>query len=307
MCPMSSMRPLAALALSLAASFASASGCSTQDEAAFPGVPNLGGRPLGSSCAFDSQCESNRCNADPDAGTCGECVAIQALGQDCTGPHQGCSSSAVCKNGVCQSLRKIEGQECALGAKGDDQGECDVELFCAQLGDISEPGRCIPVTPVGGSCADEPSRCPGGAYCNPEKRCVVPLPGACVDGYYCEGELHCGEDGLCHEGTLAEGDACGIIDGELIDEACSPGLVCHHADGAPPGTTCIQPPGLGEPCAVDDCAEGLFCFTPMQDSTKRYCDLPRTEGEPCRNEGYYRIECAEGLECRAGLCQTACP
>ncbi|MEZ4293374.1 MAG: hypothetical protein R3B70_00235 [Polyangiaceae bacterium] len=194
------------------ASLANAVGCSGTVEVSFPGVENPGAG-AGVACAFDSQCATNRCSADVEAGTCGECVTIEALGQSCTGDHQGCSISAVCEDGVCKSLRKIEGEECGLGPKGDDLGECDVEMYCAPVNGYQAPGECVRLSGVGESCSGELSRCAAGAGCSEDKVCVVPQPGSCVYGAYCSGEETCGADGLCHPGTLAEGAACGSSTG----------------------------------------------------------------------------------------------
>lgn len=305
---MSFLRALALLAVGVPASFGAAAGCTTTVtvDDPFAGVANPGGQPLGAVCAFDEQCATGRCNGDVEAGTCGECVTIAALGEDCTGAHQGCSVSAVCSDGICRSLRKVEGEECALGAKGDDREECDVELFCARVGDFGEPGECVRRTPVGGSCADELSRCALGATCNGDKVCELPVPGSCLYGYSCVGESVCGDDGACHPGTLAQGAACGIVDGSFIDDACSPGLVCGHQDGDAPGTTCVPLPTKGEACIRERCAEGLFCFKPMVDDTQMFCDTPRGEGEACIKDGYYRVDCAAGLECRGNVCRAAC-
>lgn len=309
---MSLMRNLAVVSLTFSASLANAVGCSGTVDASFPGAENPGGRALGVACAFDSQCATSRCSADVEAGTCGECVTIQALGQDCTGDHQGCSISAVCEGGVCKSLRKIEGEECALGPKGDDLGECDVEMFCAHVNGYQAPGECVRLSGMGGSCGDELSRCGSGMGCNEENVCVVPEPGSCLYGYYCGGESYCGDDGLCHPGTLAEGAQCGIVDGDFIDDGCGAGLVCGNLEfpngGGGPGTptTCVPLPLEGEPCVRERCAEGLFCFRPPEDSTHPVCEELRAEGDACSNEYYLGVACAAGLECRAKTCQIAC-
>src|SRR5262245_41713149 len=72
-------------------------------------------RQAGVACAFDSQCASHQCSADVENGGCGVCLDVQQLGQPCDGPLQGCSTSAVCEDGVCQSTKKVAGEPCALG------------------------------------------------------------------------------------------------------------------------------------------------------------------------------------------------
>lgn len=306
---MSPSRALAAFALALFACLSAAAGCTGRVDAPFAGLVNPAGRPIGEACAFDDQCETGRCSADPDTEACGECVTIAALGQPCTGAHQGCSTSAVCRDGVCQSLRKIEGDECALGAKGYDYEECDVELYCAPTVRWGMHGVCARRSPIGERCGDGVP-CALGLWCDHEdEACMLPIPGACGFGHVCHHGFTCGDDGVCHPGTLAEGAPCGLVDGSFIRNECGPGLICGSAplpNGGTSSTTCVPLPGKGEPCVRESCGEGLFCLVSRITSTDRVCDTPRGEGEACSNEFYYGIACAEGLECRANTCRPAC-
>lgn len=297
-----------ALALSLFAPLSILAGCTT--EIAEPGDPAgsailFEGRPIGAACAFDAQCATHRCNADPEAGTCGECVIIQALGHDCTGPHQGCSSSAVCKDGVCRSVRKVAGETCALEAKGGDLHECDDELYCGYIGDTLEIGMCLPRIPVGEVCAHASQGCVAGAWCKAIEHllvgiyyatCEVTVPRACDA---CDAEQYCGDDGECHPGTLQENEVCGIVDGSFVDDECVSGLVCD-------GKTCVPRPTQGETCVRGACGEGLFCLLSPESDAESYCDTLRAEGEACDIESYVYIPCAAGLECRAKTCRAAC-
>src|SRR5689334_13147180 len=74
-------------------------------------------KDIGSACAFGSQCESLRCSADVESGGCGVCLDVRKLGERCDGPLQGCSASAVCQDGVCQSTKKLVGESCQIGPK----------------------------------------------------------------------------------------------------------------------------------------------------------------------------------------------
>jgi hypothetical protein len=255
-------------------------------------------RPLGAPCAFDTQCSTHRCSADVEAGTCGACVTAEPLGDACGGPRQGCSVSAVCVDGRCQSLKKGEGELCALGPKGYDIGECDVDLACAYLGSL-EVGLCLRRARLGESCADAPAGCVGGAFCNQDGVCA---PRDCLHGWACGGNTYCVSDGRCLPGTLPEGAECSI-DGS---DACVAGLVCERMD-LPEGVfnRCAPPPVQGEPCSREECAQGLFCYRPMA-GLAGTCDAPRGEGEACRNDFYQRIACADGLECRGGTCKVPC-
>lgn len=291
------LRTLAALPLFLFAPWALSAGCSSVVESPFSAAGPPGGSALGAPCAFDEQCATGRCSADPAAGTCGACVTIQALGQACTGAHQGCSISAVCQAGVCTSLRKVEGEPCALGPKGDDLDECDVELFCAHGAEAYSDGRCARRTPVGESCGND-TRCGVGAECD-QGVCTVPVPGACWYGYACDHNFTCGDDGLCHPGTLGAGEACGLVDGNFVDNECAPGLVC--ADDA-----CVPGFGLGATCMYWQCAEGLFCHVSVESDSLSVCEAPRAEGEACSRDNVVPVPCAEGLECRGGVCRAAC-
>lgn len=299
---MSFLRILAALPFLLPTALALAAGCSTSVTSPFAAAGNPEGYALAAPCAFDDQCVTGRCSADPAAGTCGECVTMEALGQDCTGPHQGCSISAVCKEGVCTSLRKVEGEPCALGAKGGDLGECDVELYCEHGAEVYSDGKCVRRVPLGESCGQDGRFCVMGATCE-EGVCAVPTPGDCRYGYACDSGYHCGDDTVCHIGTIAEGEACGIVDGSFVDDDCAPGLVCKTVSGK---STCVAAFGLGETCMYWQCADGLFCHVSVESDSLSKCEAPRAEGEACSNDNVVPIPCAEGLECRGNLCRAAC-
>ncbi|MFT3772451.1 MAG: hypothetical protein QM820_44220 [Minicystis sp.] len=110
-----------------------------------------------------------------------------------------------------------------------------------------------------------------------------------------------------------EGALCGVVDGNFVDDACVPGLVCGSLEfpngGGGPETvsTCVPLPEAGEPCIHETCGEGLFCYKPLDDSGDLpSCQPPRGEGEACINGGYYGTRCAAGLECRNATCQVAC-
>lgn len=305
------LRILTALALALSAPLLAAPGCAAKVYDPFGLAQNPEGKPTGAACAFDSQCETGRCSADVDAGTCGECVTISALGQSCAGAHQGCSTSAICKDGICQSLRKTEGETCAFGPKGEDSDDCDVELYCAHGDEYLDPGTCTRRVAVGESCEDG-QRCVTGALCEGGE-CIIPAAGTCNGARpWCGAASYCGDDLQCHPGTLTEGDPCDLVDGEFIKNECVAGLVCGNLDypngGGGYGTprTCVPLPGKGEPCVNSVCGEGLFCLRSTDGLSLPICDTPRSEGEACRNDNYYNIACAEGLECRASVCRAAC-
>lgn len=273
-------------------------GCSSGVTSPFAAAGNPAGEALGAPCAFDDQCVTGRCSADPALGTCGACVTMEPLGQPCTGPHQGCSVSAVCKNGVCTSVRKVEGETCALYAKGGDRGECDVELFCERVDGQLDEGICTRRVPLGGSCGEGGVVCVLGAACE-KGACAIPTPNACWYKYGCDYGYTCGDDQRCHRGTLTEGEACGLVDGHFVDNECGPGLVCRVR-------TCVPALGVGEQCMYWQCAEGLFCHVSLESDALSFCEVPRAEGEPCSNYNVAPIPCAKGLECRGEVCRAPC-
>ncbi len=288
---MSFLRTLTALVLPSAL----AAGCSPSVTSPFSAAGNPDGYALGAPCAFDDQCVTGRCSADPATETCGECVTIEALGQDCTGSLQGCSVSAVCKGGVCTSLRKVEGETCAMEPKGGDAGECDVELYCKHGVEVFSDGTCERRIPLGESCTDD-GTCVVGVTCQ-QGVCELPAPDGCSDG--CGHSHYCGDDRVCHPGTLALGEGCGLVDGHFIHNECGPGLVCGIH-------TCVPAFGPGEACRYWQCAEELFCHVSTESDALSFCEAQRAEGEACSNDNVVPIPCAEGLECRGNVCHTAC-
>lgn len=280
------------------ASFCLVAGCDAP--AAMPDATSTNVlRPTGSACAFDWQCATRRCNAPVDG--CGVCVDIRPLGERCDGPLQGCSLSATCTGGVCISSKKTLGQPCVLGAKGDLM-ECDDELYCATDGSPSG-GACAPRGVLGGAC-DTIVGCAHGADCE-NGVCVVArmgLEGDSCDERWCADGLFCGQE-ICRPATLPIGADCG---GDHIGkDSCAPGSACELTGGPPQNglypMACVAWRKEGEPCATSTCREDLFCRAPP--GTSDYvCVRRQLAGQTCT----YSNECAEGLECRAGACATAC-
>jgi hypothetical protein len=147
-----------------------------------------------------------------------------------------------------------------------------------------------------------------GAWCTHDV-CAIPVPGVCSFGSFCNYGAFCGADLVCHPGTLPQGAACSVVNGAAIGNDCGPGLVCQaqeHSSGGTAHTACVPLPGKGQPCVHESCNEGLFCFKPLEDYRQMFCDVPRGEGEACRNDNYLRVPCAAGLECRGNTCRVAC-
>lgn len=240
------------------------------------------------------------------------CLDVRGLGERCDGPLQACSDSAICQNRVCQSTKKVVGEPCMLGPKGDDLRECDDDLYCAGI--PRGQGTCTAYTPLGGACGPSSSPCGRGAYCAPSGICAIPPADSCVLTS-CAAGLFCHEYLTCLPATLPLGARCGIVDGSFLDNDCEPGTVCGNLDwpqgGGGPGPirTCVALPGAGELCIGDRCAQGLFCAEQTTNSTgvvPRRCEPLRAEGEACSTDYIFHIDCAGGLECRNATCAPAC-
>jgi hypothetical protein len=170
-------------------------------------------RPIGAACAFASQCASEGCSADLVGAGCGVCVDVRPLGATCSDRLQACSSSAVCADGVCRTIKNDVGQPCRLGGKGDSY-ECDDDLYCD--GPRGGTGVCRVRPAVGAPCADElPSTCTRRAVCE-RGTCVARVPSA--DRPSCgppdDPDLRC-------PAPLAEGASCSA------GGACAEGLECR--------------------------------------------------------------------------------
>jgi hypothetical protein len=262
----------------------------------------------GMACAFDEQCGGGRCSAS-GAG-CGVCLTPRKLGEVCTGPLDACARSATCTDDVCVSTKKVVGQTCALGPGGllpVDQKECDDELYCEASEVTSTSGICRAAHGIGDVCSSLFVQCRSDLQCVDDT--CVPGPGSL--GEPCGPYPRCADDTLecnartmrCQTGTLALGEPCGIVEGNIIDRKCAPPNVCWTADGMTQ-TVCVALPNEGEPCAGHECAAPLFCR--MKNDNNDRCERPRNEGEACVRSNYGAIPCTAGLECRESVCRRSC-
>ena len=241
-------------------------------------------RPVGAPCALGSQCASGGCSADAAAGGCGVCLDVRPLGARCDGPLSGCSASASCRGGLCLSNKKTVGEPCALAPKGDDlDHECDDDLYCAGAPGMN--GTCAERLPPGSPCQRSKTECARGETCD-GTRCY-PFRAAALGepcrSRFCQPGLYCSwQTGLC-----------------------APGLFCSGS----PESRCVDLAAQCEVCDHNRCAPGLFCMEEDDHSYGVYplrCEHLRREGEPCRIDNFWNIDCQPDLDCRAGVCRKAC-
>ncbi len=285
-------------------------------------------RPAGTACAFDRQCASGRCSADPRSAACGVCLVVRALGERCDGARDTCRRSAQCAGGVCVTLKGAIGDACAIGSLGEDRGDCDDDLACVAP-PLARAGVCAlrlaanaPCTPPLGvriSTASPP--CGVGFFCDVQSaRCTARVPAhdgepcdafgrgqPCATGLLCD--LH---RGVCHPPTLPLGARCASGDGS--GNECAGGNVCGNlahpqGGGGDVAFTCLAPPPEGEPCIWQTCARGLYCANGEAQCTGcalARCERAHAEGASCSNDVAGTVACLEGLECRAGTCRKEC-
>jgi hypothetical protein len=317
---MQAPRLLFAVAVPAVLSFGSLAACSltSLEDPASASAPARAPAPpgLGLACAVDAQCASHRCSADIADGSCGVCVDPRKLGERCDGPLQGCNPSAICDQGVCKSTMKTLGETCGIYGKGGDRGECDVELYCAEVGGGGlERGMCMPLIPVGEVCnlVLWTGACVGSAYCSRSAGiCVLSSSNRC-DESSCGGGSFCDSDGTCRPMTLALDAPCLAANGDFLDDECVAGTMCggRQSPKAEGGTewirVCVALPLQGESCLAERCAPGLFCVHEVDegtstDPTSTRCEVQRGEGEACTTRG----ACVAGLECRGKVCMQPC-
>jgi hypothetical protein len=199
-----------------------------------------GTRLPGSTCAFDEECLSGRCEKSAcDPSTCcpGICRPLRkGLGGECERTED-CTDGAFCFEMRCSALLKA-GAKCTLDS------DCDFGLACAS-------GTCRKLPSIGESCpyercADIGARCVLG-YCQP-----VGLPGkSCTTEMDCSLYARCNSDIALCENVPTLGMPC--------DGRCAGGARCANGVCGPP----LQD---GEPCtAYSDCASELCAEGPIFD------------------------------------------
>jgi hypothetical protein len=267
-------------------------------------------RAKGMACAHNGQCASGRCSADgtDEPGLCGTCLEVRRLGEACDQTKlEVCSNSASCVAGSCVTKRKSVGDACMVGPKGESS-DCDDELYCGKndtdAGPYDGAGTCKLRGVLGDACTSYPQGCFGNAPCE-HGVCVAPgfaklgeQCGArsCATGLFCEEG-----SGTCRPATLPLGADCGSL---LGIAGCVAGTTCEltgQGNSAPYPMTCNAGHAEGESCSTGSCQTGLVCKQRNQ-TGDWLCASPVPAGTACSLDE----ECTSGLECRNGVCATAC-
>lgn len=230
-------------------------------------------------CAEDAGCPMGEV-CEVETGLCGPAVVVCdpndpvacPQGEVCNVESGACVGAAVCCNGAVRST---------CGLVPAEGGACDGSILAAR--DACDPNPCGPACAIDGDCGDDrfcsvddsciegcregqPSDCPDGLFCDPDKHSCEQLPEGpcqmdleCPDGTFCD----VGGSGMCEPGCRANSDDCegGLICDEMhICVACEMDLECG------PGNYCDPDFGCREDCIQDvDCADGEYCDVSVPD------------------------------------------
>ena len=171
---------------------------------------------------------------------------------------------------------------------------------------------------INGTC--EP--CDDGLFCNGQESCAV---AACVAGTACqeicdEGAdtcVECDDPGDCDDQNPCTDDACntGVCANTTNTAACDDGLFCTATDLCAAGACA----GAGDPCAGQNCAEGLDacvdCVGPADCADGNPCTEDVCTAGTCSNPAN-DVACNDGSfctvvdQCAGGVCVgsgDACP
>lgn len=195
------------------------------------------------------------------------------------------------------------------GSACQSDGECADVLHCAR--------------PEGPGCGVCEADFAAGATCRREAECGSGTIRDRRAGPACVGASLL-EPGRCGTRTVAEvgeGEACGEerSDDELTVRRCAPPLTCIEGTCAP-----VLARLAGQPCFVDDCAEGLACAggvctvaagpgepcdeaTPCDPAAPIVCLAGRCEPNPDELGDACSFFCAGGLRCIEGVCDEPSP
>ncbi|MCB9730706.1 MAG: hypothetical protein H6746_19705 [Deltaproteobacteria bacterium] len=216
-------------------------------------APVQGGACQGDSeCAAGQFCDGGDCQPAPGLDQpCGNGVACQP-GLACGfsgkggGPTEG--------EGLCRPLPQ-NGAPCALGEQGPFV--CAEGLACLE-------GTCGPAPGDGQACAVGAIRCAEGLGCHYEGEASVCRPRLDAGG-------ECQLDDSCQSGLFCDFSQLRCEPYYAANAACSAGNECGPQGACVPDADqrfrCVPRPGLGDPCFLPECRDGLLCASPYEAGT----------------------------------------
>ncbi len=277
------------------------------------------GEPNGQTCTLNSDCASGAC-ADGMCcdqacdRACESCVAGVCTGQfggedldfGCTDPAF-CNGGAICESGTTESCGQdsdCDSNYCVMGTSN----RCCEELCDGPCQRCDIPGNV-------GLCAtivddENPGRCDGDDWCNPDASCVPKLSSSCdddsdcADRFFCDNNqcaaaaapgAACDRDRQCSDGNCVDDFCCDspcdqgcqqcnaagqegscrpVANGTDPKNACGTTETC--ADGicrSVPGTSCTGP----SDCASGQCEDDVCCDQRC-DGPCEHCNLAGTKG-----------------------------
>jgi hypothetical protein len=200
----------------------------------------MGTLPTGAACNEPFQCQSGVCfegagpiDAGPSTSSCGQCVAVSALGQPC---QQNCTAGAVCDFDAATPTCVVPTVR-AAGASCDGLTLlCGAGLYC------DTTGTCTALLAAG-----EP--CTSGAQCAPPATCPAgqcQAPGTAGAG--CEGDEQCVAGLACSVASMT----CGAVTWSSSGQPCGDLTRCLVGACELGTMTCPTVIDDGQPCSPDD-------------------------------------------------------
>jgi hypothetical protein len=229
--------------------------CTQATNGGSPPCATPGTRQTGETCAFASQCQSQRCGTIAGVSSCGTCKAPVPDGSPCS-ELSDCALGHVCSAGVCGTPAPRPPRPPPAAAGAPCTGRC-VEGYACGPDAVAEP-RCVPLPGPGSPCIQE--RCREGAYCSFATRQCLTEPGVgepCGQGtsgaVVCVRGARCGADASNNPVCLAR---------TPIGSVCEyKGYCVEGAECLGNGSVCLRIREEGETCsdANDHCTEGTAC------------------------------------------------
>lgn len=229
----------------------------------------MGTRDDGETCSEGFECKAGICSDSGSAcGRCGE-VEPARVGAACTSTARvPCEEGAACVENTCVPIQYVaDGEACS------DSRRCQEDSYCSRA---TTPSTCAPAAAAGELCELAPSSCQEGLKCerfgltadqSQPRRCIVPVSTPSPPAQLGE---PCGAEVSCHTDLRCDGES----------------------------LRCAARRRLGERCAAQDCADGLWC-----DPNESMCAPRPGEGQPCPES--LQNECAAGLACAEdGVCHA---